>query len=238
MKSDITNRLSHLKTFYALLELLEAKMGGRRVLAECSAGVRWPQRGVYFFFESGENRSDSGSGERVVRVGTHALKTGSKTTLWTRLSQHRGVQSTGGGNHRGSVFRLHVGTSLLDATPGLACSSWAIGSTASTEVRRAEHEIEMHVTRAIGAMTVICLPIGDPAGPESDRGYIERNSIALLSNSRKKQSLDLPSAGWLGSHCRSDKVRLSGLWNSNHVGEPYDAAFLDRFSCLIEGAES
>ena len=31
----------------------------------------WPQRGVYFFMEDGEERSDSGSGLRIVRVGTH-----------------------------------------------------------------------------------------------------------------------------------------------------------------------
>jgi hypothetical protein len=33
-----------------------------------------------------------------------ALKTGSGTKLWTRLSQHKGGPTTGGGNHRGSIF--------------------------------------------------------------------------------------------------------------------------------------
>ena len=66
--------------------------------------MRWPQRGVYFFRESSEDRSDTGSDPRIVRVGTHALKDGSGTKLWTRLSQHKGHPSTGGGNHRGSVF--------------------------------------------------------------------------------------------------------------------------------------
>jgi hypothetical protein len=61
----------------------------------------WPKRGVYFFFETGESRSDSGSGPRVVRVGTHALREGSRAKLWTRLSQHQGTITTGGGNHRG-----------------------------------------------------------------------------------------------------------------------------------------
>jgi hypothetical protein len=55
---------------------------------------------VYFFREAGETRCDSGNGPRIVRVGTHALKAGSSTKLWTRLSQHRG-KSAGGGNHRG-----------------------------------------------------------------------------------------------------------------------------------------
>jgi hypothetical protein len=38
---------------------------------------------VYFFRESSEDRSDTGEGPRVVRVGTHALKAGARTTLWT-----------------------------------------------------------------------------------------------------------------------------------------------------------
>jgi hypothetical protein len=73
----------------------------------------WPKRGVYFFRELGENRSDTGEGPRIVRVGTHALKSGSQTKLWTRLSQHKGQPSTGRGNHRGSIFRLIVGTALI-----------------------------------------------------------------------------------------------------------------------------
>jgi hypothetical protein len=32
----------------------------------------WLQRGVYFFMEGGEHRTDSGEGLRIVRVGTHA----------------------------------------------------------------------------------------------------------------------------------------------------------------------
>jgi hypothetical protein len=65
---------------------------------------------VYFFFEDGEVRADGGL--RLVRVGTHALTATSKATLWGRLRQNRGQvggRSPGGGNHRGSVFRRHVG---------------------------------------------------------------------------------------------------------------------------------
>jgi hypothetical protein len=52
--------------------------------------MKWPARGVYFFREAGESRSDTGEGLRVVRVGTHALKAGGSTTLWSPLSTHRG----------------------------------------------------------------------------------------------------------------------------------------------------
>lgn len=108
------NRLNDRRRFYDLLAALERKLGGKRLLANCDGRMDWPPRGVYFFFEPGENRTHSGESPRVVRVGTHALASGSRTTLWNRLSQHQGVRKSGGGNHRGSIFRLHVGTALIN----------------------------------------------------------------------------------------------------------------------------
>jgi len=98
-------RHDDLVRFYSIIDRLEQSIGGQRRLADCSGRMTWPRRGVYFFRESGESRSDTGNGPRTVRVRTHALKTGSGTKLWTRLSQHKGQLSTGGGNHRGSIFR-------------------------------------------------------------------------------------------------------------------------------------
>jgi hypothetical protein len=63
------------------------------------------------------------------------------------------------------------------------------------------------------------------AGPQSDRGIIERNAIALLSNYGKGAS-DPPSATWLGNYSDRDRVRRSGLWNNNHVDEVYDPKFI------------
>jgi len=109
-------RLRDIQRLYELLDWLEAGLGGKRTLGDSHGGMLWPQRGVYFFFEPGEVRTTSGSGLRVVRVGTHALRGGSTTTLWDRLRQHRGTvggSRPGGGNHRGSVFRRHVRTALI-----------------------------------------------------------------------------------------------------------------------------
>ena len=201
------------------------------MLAHCSGQLEWPDRGVYFFMESGELRTNSGNGLRIVRVGTHALKAGANTTLWTRLSQHRGVSKTGGGNHRGSIFRLIVGTTI-SIEPEFKIDSWGHGSTAPAEVRAVEAALECKVSQVIGQMPFIWIPIEDEPGPNSERGYIERNSIRLLSN-YGKPPLDPSSANWLGHSCDRERVRLSGLWNSNHVHEPYDPAFLDRFARLV-----
>ena len=67
------NRLADLVLFYALLDRLKKRVGGARVLANFGDYRDWPNRGVYFFFELSEARSDSGEGPRVVRIGTHAL---------------------------------------------------------------------------------------------------------------------------------------------------------------------
>ena len=102
------DRLYDLIRFYEILDMLAERIGGPRILAECTGQMGWPKRGVYFFQEYGETRSDSGTGLRIVRVGTHALKTGSRTTLCNGLSQHRGPAKTGVGNHRGPYCRSQI----------------------------------------------------------------------------------------------------------------------------------
>lgn len=218
-----SNRLRDISKLYFLLDALERKVGQRR-LSDCSGRLKWPVRGIYFFFEAGEHRSDSGNGPRIVRVGTHALTDTSKTTLWNRLSQHRGQEKSGGGNHRGSIFRLVVGTAVL-AEKDVKLASWGDGNNASAEVRKREHAMELEVSKRIGQMPFLWLNVDDNYNGPKLRGYIERNSIALLSNYRKV-AVDSHSAEWLGHRCDRERVRLSGLWNQNHVNEEYDPAFL------------
>ena len=225
-------REHHLLQFYDLLARLERNLGGACRLSECSGKMGWPQRGVYFFREAGEIRTDTGDGPRVVRVGTHALKADAKTSLWNRLSQHRGTVKSGGGNHRGSIFRLIAGAALMERD-GLTCSSWGKGNNAPQAVKRDEHPLERTVSIVIGDMPFLWLAVNDEPGPDSLRGYIERNAIALLSN-YGREAVDPPSPGWLGRHSDRERVRQSGLWNNNHVEDDYASAFLDTLQQLIE----
>ncbi|MEX2375937.1 MAG: hypothetical protein WD942_10205 [Dehalococcoidia bacterium] len=218
-------RLADIQRFYDLLDELALRTGGPRSLSECTGRLEWPHRGVYFFFEPGELRSDSGNGPRMVRVGTHALKTGSRTSLWNRLSQHRGSKSTGSGNHRGSIFRLLIGAALIERG-SLDLPTWGVGSSAPREVREPEKALEIEVSRTLGAMNVLWLPVDDEPGAASFRGIVERNAIALLSNA-SGSPLDASSDQWLGLDCPRTLVGSSGLWNQNHVNETYDRAFLD-----------
>ena len=225
-------RKHHLMQFYELLAQLERKLGGARRLSECSGRMDWPQRGVYFFRETGENRTDTGDGPRVVRVGTHALRAGAGAKLWGRISQHRGTMNPLGGNHRGSIFRLIIGAALIERN-GYSYPTWGHGNSAPRETREGERPLEREVSAVIGAMPFLWLAVDDEPGPDSLRGYIERNAIALLSN-YGRTPIDPPSSEWLGHYSDREKVRQSGLWNNNHVDESYDPAFLDSMERLIE----
>lgn len=233
------SRAEHLERFYELLRDLEHRTGGTRLLETANGRMDWPTRGVYFFFEPGE--TSSFSERRVVRVGTHGLKANSKSTLWGRLAQHQGVIRSGAGSHRGSIFRLIIGASLI-RRDNLAIPSWGVASDIGSAARKlgvdrstlkeSEKPLEILVSHHIRKMPFDWLSIEDAPGPESLRGYIERNSIALLSNFNK-EPIDTPSSNWLGKHCDRYRVRESGLWNNNHVDECYDPQFLDTLSALV-----
>lgn len=171
-----------------------------------------------------------------MRVGTHALVAGSRSTLWGRLAQHRGTLAgagAGGGNHRGSVFRLHVGAALLAAHPDLPrVPTWGRGANATPAVRESERDHERRVSAYIRGLRVLWIAVDDPLGPASERGVIERGAIALLAAHARRHGL--PSPGWLGHHAVSPEIRRSGLWNVRHVDDPCDPGFPDRLDRLVD----
>lgn len=225
-----------LDRFYSLLSRLESFAGQGLRLDAYSQKAAFPLRGVYFFRETGEYRSSKPSVARIVRVGTHAVSVGSKSTLWGRLKAHRGTR-VGGGNHRGSIFRLHIGAALL-VRDQVSLPTWGIGSSAppavreSATIRAAEAAWEQKVSEYLGAMTILWVDVLDEAGPHSNRTFIERNAIALLSN--HLAPTEPPSRGWLGHHSPRYDIRQSSLWNLKHVDETYDPRFLDDLEAAIE----
>jgi len=212
-----------IERFYAILSQLRSAPHQGARLADQNGRTVFSPTGVYFFFEPGEYRNSQPNALRVVRVGTHAVSFGSKATLWQRLRTHRGTK-TGGGNHRASIFRLHVGTAML-ARDRLALSRWGVGSNAERSVRNEEAEHERRVSEYIGEMPVLWIDAPGVAGRDSLRAFIECNAIALLSNHR--HPADLPSQAWLGRHSSRPEIQGSALWNVQHVDEAYDPGFLD-----------
>lgn len=196
--------------------------GGRKIGASTGA-MSWPNRGVYFILDP-QRQTARSKMPRIVRVGTHAVSAGSKTSLWNRLSTHRGTIA-GTGSHRSSIFRSHVGRAIMQSSEAVDWpSTWGVGQTAPRDVRLAEETLEARVSEAIADMRVVWLDIPDDAGPASDRAYIERNSIGLLSRSNLLSPLAAPD--WLGSYSHDWRICVSRLWNLNHVFLRPDDAFI------------
>ncbi len=216
--------------------MLEQIVGGKRTLADCDGQMGWPLRGVYFFFEGGELREDDVT-PRVVRVGTHALRP-SKSTLWGRLAAHRGTvggRRPGGGNHRGSVFRLHIGTAMMNQEewPGEVCPTWGIGSSAHGHVTVDEYPLEVEVSRHLRAMPFLWVGVDDQPNGFRNRAIVEAGAISLLSN-ENRPPIDCASGRWLGHCARSALIGRSGLWNVNHVQDEPSGSFLGILSQSID----
>ena len=157
---------------------------------------------------------------------------GSKATFWNRLKTHRGTED-GGGNHRASVFRLHIGDAIIKKSADkIYLPSWGQGQSVSPETRTTELELEKQVSEYIGKMSILWLDIPDAAGPASDRAFIEKNSIALLSG--PEGPIDTPSGSWLGNSSTNEAIHKSGLWNVNYVGYRYDERFLNVFAKYVD----
>nr|WP_240940450.1 hypothetical protein [Haloarcula argentinensis] len=217
------------------MQRLEDQVGGKQKLEDCTGYMDWPSRGVYFFFAPDETRENT-SQLRVTRVGTHAVSQGSSTSLWDRLKQHYGTGSRSqnhphGGNHRGSVYRKRVGEAIIhrddvqDQYPSWN-QRWSSIDRERDTVRDEEYSLEKKVSSFIRRKPLLWIRVDDEPSKNSERGFIERNTIALLSN-YEKETLDPRSSTWLGKHSPKQEIRESGLWNVNHVEENYDSEFLD-----------
>ena len=163
---------------------------------------------------------------------THATQPGQGTSLRERLEEHRGVPG-GGGVSRRSVLRRHVGLALINESQGeINIPTWGRRGHISAEQRRQEELLEKLVTRYVGEMMVLWLPVpGIDQAACDGRKRVEESSIALLSN--RLELIDKPSKEWLGLHHPKDSVRRSGLWNVQHVDQPYDPSFLDDMDELV-----
>lgn len=221
--------------FYSALRELYIGQDGGRTFAECSGRSGWPTRGLYLIFEPNELLRDSKLKplmHRVTRVGTHAVSIGSKTSLWDRLSTHRGTNK-GAGNHRSSIFRLHIGAALIAKSPTKwSVPTWGMGQIAPKETQAKERELEEEVSKTIGQMRVLWLDVPDDSSPQSDRAFLERNAIGVLS--RAYVAAGRHDAHWLGHYSPNINISMSGLWNLNHLNVIPNEHFNDIFASYVK----
>lgn len=179
-----------------------------------------PPRGLYIFFDPRELSIYSKTVPRIVRIGTHAISANSKSMLRTRMRQHLGTKA-GTGNHRGSVFRLHVGESMMMAGeyPKLL-ATWGKGSNAELEIRQQEEALELHVSQYLRNLLVTTIDIDDEPSKDSQRARLERALINLLTED--EIILDSASDKWVGAFSERKLIRLSGLWNVRDVGGEFN----------------
>lgn len=180
-----------------------------------------PIQGVYLFIDKGETNL-LGKPGRIIRIGTHAVSVGSKSTLRNRLKTHLGAKD-GTGNHRSSIFRLHVGQALFSTLSKRDCNdTWGIDRPTTMEFINTERHHERLVTEYLANLYVFIIPVLDAASRFSLRASIERQMIALFTEDLLP--LESPSDQWLGKDSPKALISSSGLWNIQHVGSTYDPA--------------
>ncbi|MEZ0606179.1 DUF6884 domain-containing protein [Paraburkholderia sp. IW21] len=221
-------RVRDLKKLYAIID--DARTMGLTFKFSNFSQARIPKRGVYVFLDPREQNFTK-SGPRIVRIGTHAVSLESKSTLRTRLRSHFG-QVDGAGNHRGSIFRLHVGRALLDSDElQRQYKTWGEGQHASAEVRENEVDHERKVSRYLSDLEVFVIPIDDEPSKDSLRAHFETQLIALCTENF--EVIEKPSTNWLGRHSPMAPIVRSGLWNLRDVAKRYKPDDLGSISHLI-----
>lgn len=210
------NRVEHLQRLYEEIERLRSRRG-TFLLSEL-AGQELPEKGLYIFIDQSEINRWHQSG-RIVRIGTHAVSAGSRSLLRTRLRNHLGNQD-GSGNHRGSIFRLHVGASLMARNSyEMHADQWGNSDEANASTRASEAWLEKKVSDYLAKLEVVVVHIDDEASKDSLRAKAERQLIALLTENWLP--LERPSQNWLGRYSDREAVVRSGIWNVMEVAKTY-----------------
>lgn len=205
---------------YEIFEMC-ARQNGIHSFSKFAETDSIPRQGVYFIFDPREETKFSKILPRIVRIGTHAVSMGSKSTLRTRLRAHFG-QGDGTGNHRASIFRLHIGNALIERHQLRGkFPNWGVGMAASPQIRLDERSMEIEVSKYIGGLLFTYMSIGDRASPLSARAVVEKSTINFLT--ADGVPLEAHSKEWLGASSAVEEIRGMGLWNIQHSGHKFIA---------------
>jgi hypothetical protein len=162
------------------------------------------KNGIYILFEKGEKTKDGMN--RVVRVGINEKQ----DRFLNRINDHFT------GNHRGSVFRKHIGRAILTKTNrGSYLPIWNLTNKQVALKRDTinwakENEIEKEVSAFIEEYFTFSIV---QINKEVQRMDLEVKLISSLAF----EAFNLPSKNWLGHFHPDLKIQQSGLWNIQHL---------------------
>lgn len=184
-----------------------------------------PSNGIYILFEKGEHGH---AGERIVRIGTHT----GENQLRSRLKQHFLNE-----NKDRSIFRKHIGRSLLKRSNDPFLEFWELDLTTRKAKDKYSHLIDFEYQKSIesrvseyiqGNFSFCVFEVND----KTKRLEIESKIISTVSWCKNCD----PSKKWLGRSSPKQKIVESGLWLVNELYKaPFDASGIEGFSELIKG---
>lgn len=244
-----SGRHKTLQSFYSELGTLAEQTGGPFYLNDCDGHQNWPTRGIYVFFSPDTDPAiDPVQEWHISRIGTVGDSAGSSSSLWERLRQHRGNVSgkygEGGGNHRGSIMRKHIGRAIIeneglhDAHPHWGTAHRNLPDDIDTEsLREQEHSLEQRVSDYIRSLPFVVIDIPGEPGPDCDRVRIEKNLIALVSHARRTRPR-LMRDGWIGHASPKPEIHKTGLWNIHHVSAMFTNSIVGELEPYIKQTDA
>ena len=165
-----------------------------------------PKNGIYILFEKNEFGHD---GDRIVRIGTHT----GKDNLVKRLKEHFVNE-----NKNRSILRKNIGRALLNKSNDSYLDIWNTDLTSkkarikykSFVKREYEESIEKKVSNYIrDNFTFSIIEVRE----KDKRLSLEKKLIGIVSSCNDCY----PSNNWLGKFSPVDRIKFSGLWQSQHV---------------------
>jgi len=173
---------------------------GKLLSRKGKVGHDVPKNGLYFWYE--EDELGHGGKQRITRVGTHKKQ----GRLQARINEHFG------GVREGSVFRKHLGGTLmrLNTEPEAEVKAWYEKRKENPRFNDPKFKYyEEGVTKQAEDSSYRVLRVDD----SNERLQMEEKLIALFSHCETC----CPSKKWLGNHAYRKEIRDSGLWNINHI---------------------
>lgn len=166
------------------------------------------ENGIYILFEKDEFGHD---GDRIVRIGSHT----GNDNLKKRLEEHFYKE-----NKDRSIFRKNIGRALLNKKNDRYLGVWDIDFTKS-EVKKKygellnkvyQESIEKEVSKyIIDNFTFSVIEVLD----KRERLNTEKSIINIVSACEECNASD----NWLGRFSTIEKIKSSGLWQTQHIKE-------------------